>query len=404
MYVMSDTFICNGRIFNVYQQVDDVTHEPIPHRYRCSVTIGRKPNGSPKQKNITGTSVEIVKYRVYALFNVHYHSDLTNRLDITLLQCLNDWLKLHYKHCKAASYETEYYRINQVMGPLIEDIKLQQFSHEAAQELIYRLDDHYSGSVVCACASILRRCLDVHFARGDIRYNPCTHLWLPANKRKKEIVPFTISELRNLFTVAKPGGLDLLYLVCFYCTLRVGEAIALRWSDINFASRSITIRSSVTRGSKLLNIPAGIQNSTKGNEPRTIYVADVVLSYLQQAKKRQLLQKVKAGPAWVDSGFCFTTDFGTPHRYGAIRDHFKKCCIAIGRPDASIHLLRHTDMSMLYANGSSIAEIGEQGGHKNSITTLGYIHPTEITQQRHHEQNNMISKQIAVAAFKQTEL
>ena len=400
MYTLSDTFICNGRIFNIYQQINDATCEPIPHRYRCSVTVGKKPDGSPKQKNISGTSIEIVKYRVYALFNVHYHSDLTNRLDISLLQCLNNWLKLYHKHSKASSYDAIYYRINQVMGPLIEDIKLQQFTHEAAQELIYRLDDRYAGTVVCACASILRRCLDIHFARGDIRYNPCTHLWLPRNKREKEIVPFTVSELQRLFVAAKPSGVDLLFMVCFYCTLRIGEAIALRWSDVNFASRSITVRSSVTRGSKILHIPAGIQNSTKGNEPRTIYFADNVLSYLQQAKNRQLLQKVKAGSSWVDNDFCFTTDFGTPHRYGTVRNHFKKCCITIGRPDASTHFLRHTNTSMLFANGCSISDIGGQAGQKNPITTLDYIHPTEISQQRYREQNNAVANQIAGIAFK----
>ncbi len=387
------TFTCNGRVFKIYQ-LTDKENVPIDNRYRCSVTIGHTTDGKTRQKNISGTTPDIVKYRVYSLFNVRYDAKINNNLNLTLIQCLNDWLDLHYKRYKSSSYEAVHYRINKVMGSFIDGIMLQDFSHDAAQELIYRLDEDYSGAVVHSCGSILKKCLDVHVERGDIGYNPCEHLWLPANRREKDIVPFTISEIQALAEEARKIRLDLLFLVCFYCAMRIGEVIALRWSDIKQETKSITIRSSVSRGSKTLGIPVGIQNSTKSNEPRTIYPPDVVFTYLEQAKKRQELQKVKAALDWKDKNFCFTTDLGDPYHYGAIRDNFKKCCKKIGRPEASTHYLRHTMASMLNANGTSITDISYQVGHSNSITTKTYLHPTEKSQERYRRQLNSISDEI----------
>ena len=356
MTKLFESFTCNGRIFNIYQEVDQAGN-PLPHRFRCSVSIGKKSDGGTKQKFITGTSPEKVKYKVYSLYNVRYEACFTNNLDITLIQCLNDYLQLHYKYEKASSYETVHYRINHVMGPHIRDIKLQEFTHEAAQELIYLLDEDYSGSVVHACESILRNCLDIQVCCHNIPYNPCKNLWLPANEREEEVVPFTVSELNLLFAEARKRRLDLLLLVCFYCAMRIGEAIALQWSDINWNAKFIKIQHSLTRGSKILGIPGGIQNSTKGGSPRTIYPPDIVFTCLKQAQKRQILQKVKSGTDWQENNFCFTDDFGRYHKYGKVRDNFRTICAKINRPDASTHHLRHTMASMLLADGSTITDM-----------------------------------------------
>ena len=394
MTKLVDTFTCNGHFFNIYQEVDKNTGVPVPNRYRCSVSVGRNPNGSTRQKFVTGTSPDKVKYKVYSLFNVRFEAHFTNNLDITLLQCLNDYLNLHYQHEKASSYETVHYRINHIMKPLIEDIKLQEFSHNAAQELIYLLDEDYSGCVVHACESILRNCLDAQVSCHNIPYNPCKNLWMPANKREEELVPFTVAELNMLFAEARKKHLDLLLLVCFYCALRIGEAIALHWSDIDWDAKTIKIQHSLTRGSKILAVPSGIQCSTKGGSSRTIYPPEIVFSYLRQAQKRQELQRIKAGSAWNENDLCFTDDFGRYRKYGMVRDNFKRFCKAINRPDASTHHLRHTMASMLLANGSTITDISYQVGHENPITTKTYLHPTEISQNRYRDQLNTISEQI----------
>ena len=389
--ILVDTIVCAGRFINIYQSTDS-SGQPVSNKYHASVTIGRNENGTSKQKHCTGNSIDKVKYKVYSLFNINYEASFTNNLDLTLLQCLNDWLYVYHQHDKISSRAAMDYRINQVIGPHIQGIKLQAFTQQDAQKLIYILTEDYSGSVVCACASILRRCLDVHVTRRDIPYNPAIHLWLPKNGREKDIVPFTRKEIRKFAELCNQDELGPLFMVCFHCSMRIGEAIALSWSDIDWENKTITIRHTNSRG--FYGQPEGIQDSTKGNQPRTIACGDQVFTYLHKAQPYQVLQKSRAGSSWIDSNLCFTDSNGKSHHYGKILHRFHKICEQLGRPEATPHYLRHTMASYLYDQEETIHNISEILGHNNEITTQVYISPTEITMERHREMNESISKSI----------
>tara|TARA_R110001632_G_scaffold166611_2_gene285038 strand:- start:347 stop:1411 length:1065 start_codon:yes stop_codon:yes gene_type:complete len=60
--------------------------------------------------------------------------------------------------------------------------------------------------------------------------NPCSLINQEIKKERREIDPFTNEEMQLLLK-ALPENIRIFYLIRYYCGLRPGEVIALRWSD-----------------------------------------------------------------------------------------------------------------------------------------------------------------------------
>ena len=60
--------------------------------------------------------------------------------------------------------------------------------------------------------------------------NPCNLISKEIKKEKREIDPFTATDMKQLLA-ALPENLRIFYLIRYHCGLRPGEVIALRWSD-----------------------------------------------------------------------------------------------------------------------------------------------------------------------------
>lgn len=72
--------------------------------------------------------------------------------------------------------------------------------------------------------------------------------WKDGRKaRRQEIAPLNLGEAQALLQAAKGDRLEALYVIALSLVLRLGEALALRWSDVDLEARTLRVNQSVAR-------------------------------------------------------------------------------------------------------------------------------------------------------------
>ena len=82
-----------------------------------------------------------------------------------------------------------------------------------------------------------------------IPFNPCEGVSLPKVKRYRANV-YNVTNIQNLLAITKGTDMYLPVLLCVSLGLRRGEMLALRWSDIDFNKKILSVRSNMVRGEK----------------------------------------------------------------------------------------------------------------------------------------------------------
>ena len=147
--------------------------------------------------------------------------------------------------------------------------------------------------------------------------------------------------------------------------LRLGEAFALEWRDVDFAGREIRVARAFSHGR--IDTP-------KSGHGRTVDMSrqlEAVLRHLHAERKAETLRRGwRDIPAWV---FCTTR--GTMLNKGNVRRVFVRLLKRAELPlHFSPHCLRHTYASLLLQQGESPVYVQRQLGHasiKLTVDTYG---------------------------------
>lgn len=156
--------------------------------------------------------------------------------------------------------------------------------------------------------------------------------------------------------------------------MRRGEALALRWSDVDLPDRTARVRATLVRQDGEL-----IRTEPKSTAAkRTIPLSASALDVLKRAKTRTAAERLRAGSKWSDSGYVFVTEFGEP---SDPRNALRALQVAAERaelPGVGLHTLRHTAASLMLANGVPISTVSRIMGHASIQVTVdiyGHVSP-----------------------------
>lgn len=160
-----------------------------------------------------------------------------------------------------------------------------------------------------------------------------------------------------------------------YTGMRKGEALALKWDDIDFKNRAISIQRTQSIGEKNKLI---IGSPKTKNSYRTIEIDEVTLNYLQEWRIEQRQQLFKLGyNALSDSQLVFSNSNNEMLRPWLVQ----RWNITIGKhaglKHISVHGFRHTHASLLFEAGTPMQDVKERLGHASITTTMNvYTHVT----------------------------
>ena len=225
-------------------------------------------------------------------------------------------------------------------------------------------------SMRCLTASVNRA-----IERGFIEKNPTkgtSKLFAQATVRNGEIQPLNADEVRLfLRTVLEHSPEQYpLFLCAIHTGMRLGEVAALKWGDVDFNGKFLTVRRNYVEGE--------IIPFTKTKKIRRIDLSDTLLDALQQLKRERREVWLKKGnneiPEWV-----FCNQQGNPADMQNVKNrHFYKCLEKAGLRRIRFHDLRHTFASLLIQDGQPLAYIKDQLGHssiKLTVDIYGHLEP-----------------------------
>ena len=262
---------------------------------------------------------------------------------------LIQWLENYIRpSVKVRTYERYRLIVEQHIKDKIGGIELNDLSPLVLQSFITGLLQNgnrktgagLSANSVNAVISVIQNSLKTAHLLGLTKDYTADKLKRPKLK-EKPVECFTLAEQKQIEQAILNGKKDKLYgiLLCLYSGLRIGELIALRWSDIDF-----------TKG--LLTVSKSCHDSKYG----------LIIDDLKDVKKRS------------DSPFVVSAN-GKPVSVRSYQRSFELLLKRLNIPHKGFHSLRHTFATRALECGMDVKTLSEILGHKNPTVTLNrYAH------------------------------
>lgn len=227
-----------------------------------------------------------------------------------------------------------------------------------------------SATTAISTRKVLRRALNQAMKWGLVSRNVVMLTDPPASEHR-EIRPFSPDEARAFLATVTGHRQEALYTVALAVGLRQGEALGLRWEDVDINARELHVRKQVQRiDSKLRLVDLKTPKSR-----RTIPLPPSTIVALKAHRNHQREERLMAGQHWQENGLVFPTMRGTPQDGNNVRVLFQRLVKQAGLPHQRFHDLRHACASLLLAQNIHPRVVMEILGHSNiSITMNTYSH------------------------------
>ena len=356
--------------------------------YRASVYLGvDKLTGKKARTTVTANTKKGVKIKAREAVNAFAANGYSVKEKPTITtyrELVALWWESYKNTIKPNSQQSMEGIVRLHILPVFGDYKLDKLTTPIIQQQVNKWADKANKGEKGAYANysflnnINRRILQYGVTMQVIQHNPARDVIIPRKQQNKEhkIKFFSNQELKQFLDYLEDldqSSYENFFDYVLYKTLlatgcRIGEALALEWSDIDLKKGIISISKTLNRYQET-NTPkskAGL---------REIDIDKATISLLKQYKKRQQVQSWQLGRS---EGIVFTP-FTTKYAYACLlrkrlQSHFK----AAGVPDISFHGFRHTHATIMLYAGIEAKDLQYRLGHSNISMTLNtYVHATK---------------------------
>lgn len=262
------------------------------------------------------------------------------------------------------------------------------------------------------------------FRMGTIKENPCDRIELPKMKKNTDLRVWTVPQAKKFLDVLeeeysvsyssskrriKTTGTEftvkayttkkhdhfqfrVLFHLAIFGGFRRGEIVALKWSDIDFENKSVSINKAFAKTKSKGQILKDTK-TVSGN--RKVVLPSKCFDLLSEWKNEQKRLSLNLGTEWkgqraknYDDNFIFIqTDSGLPmnldtpyHKFKEIINRHNLSCTEEEDklPEIRFHDLRHVSASLLLSENVDIVTVSRRLGHAQVSTTLDvYAHAFE---------------------------
>jgi len=273
-------------------------------------------------------------------------------------------------HLAPRTYEDYADTVKRHIEPYIGKIALDKLTPQDVQRMIVTVTKNVSPQMGYRCRRTLRTALTRAMKWGYVARNVASLTDAP-KVVQREMTALTPDEAKQLLKAVRGDRLEALYTVALALGLRQGEALGLRWQDIDVDARSLTVRYQLQR---VDGKPALVEPKTPKSR-RTLVLPGVAVDALRRHRVRQLEERLWAGSRWQEGGFVFTSSIGTPIDRATIQKQFRTLVTKAELPPMRFHDLRHSAASLLAAQGATARDVMETLGHTQIATTMNlYTH------------------------------
>ena len=172
-------------------------------------------------------------------------------------------------------------------------------------------------------------------------------------------------------------------ILCLFTGLRRGEILGLKWCDVDFERRSISVNKQLVREYKInIGGESKMHYDTKQpktkNAKRTIHMIEPLAKEFEEYKEKLLQWKAENGFVHSEDDFVFPSKINTGLGSKTFYRHYQKILKAADITDINFHTLRHTFATRCLESGMDLLTISKTLGHSSvKITGDVYLHMTQ---------------------------
>ena len=262
---------------------------------------------------------------------------------------------------------------NHIVGGVLGDRTLDRLKPTDIERFIKSLRERdLSDSTVRQTYTVLRAVLDTAVRDGLVARNVAATVKRPT-VQAKEARYLSGEEVRALFQAAEGYRNASLITLLAFTGLRRGEALALKWDDVDLDAGTLRVRGTLAR----VNRGLVVTEPKTARSKRVVSLGPAVVDKLRAHRKEQAEDQLRAGPAWESAGYVFTNEIGGPvDPRNALRS-LSAAAKRAGLDDVNLHTLRHSAATAMLTGGVPLPAVSKMLGHSSiAITGDVYAHVT----------------------------
>jgi len=260
-------------------------------------------------------------------------------------------MKMEFMPSTIAGYETQ---VVKWVHPHWENIEIQSIKKSDVYELIFQKCEGFNTQITrLNLLKRIKRLFQMAVEEGIIDRNPCVGISIRVPEAIQKVL--TSTEVDIFLREAKHSHHRFypVWAAALMTGMRSGELYALKWTDIDFDGRTISV-------SKAWNSKCGI-TPTKTKRSRIVPNPDDLTSFIKEEKSQDEAGTRCVLPRLED------WDHGDQARVT------RAFCVGLGITSVKFHDLRATFITNLLARGESLARVMSIVGHSELKTTNGYL-------------------------------
>lgn len=342
-------------------------------RLRAQITVGHDADGTPIYKWASGYTKKELEANKEELRRAHINGAVAIQRDVLFGEFAADWYRVYKEPYLSASSKSNYRStLNHYLFPEFGDRQMRAVTANQLQEYLNGLAGT-GKTTLNYIMIVLTNCFTLATAQGVIDRNPAEALKPPKAERATRRA-LTSQESAAVLQVIDTHPDGLLLAILYYTGLRRGEALGLRWSDIDFSGRTLRVE----RDIDFVTGKVGTVKTT--TSVRTVPVPDELMTLLNKARQvgsGYIIRAPKTGVFWSQATFV--------RRWRQIQAALLKAAPGIEKDGSGSiltpHYFRHNYASILYRSGVDVLSAQLYLGHTDPATTMRiYTHLADETQ------------------------
>ncbi len=352
------------------------------------ITVGKTPDGKQKRKAFYGKTRKEVQEKLTAALNDINNNVYIEPSKITVEQWMYTWLRDYKKaSVKPKTFMAYEAQVRNHIAPRLGSITLSNLRNNMVQRFVNDLSDKGLEAITIErIVGILKSALAQAVENDLIAKSPASRIKMPLKKEHKPRV-LTVHEQELFMDAAKEHRNGEIFLLILGTGLRIGEALALTWDDVDLEKCVLRVNKTQIEYCEHINGET-IYHRTWGppktkTSNRTIPLIPTLVEMLQGLKIMRDEEKAAFKEAYHDDGLIFCSHSGLSLSNNAIYNKMISISKKTGLEGVHPHTLRHTFATRGLENGIELKVMQELLGHSSiKMTADLYTHVLPETKQK----------------------
>jgi integrase len=297
------------------------------------------------------------------------------RVKLSVGDFLHQWLESEHKAHIAQTTNLRYQGLlKNHITPKLGKYSLQELNPSLVNWLLQEMSKEGLGArSLQQTRSFLSVAMKSAEDKGLIQNNPIAKVRNP-KYRPSEINPLSLEEVRRLLKTYEGTYMGARLHIALVCGLRQGEALGLRWEDVDLANGLLHIHVQIQ---SIAGRKSFATLKTQRSR-RTIALTHETIRALHKQSEIVIGMRSAAGEGWREWGLVFPSRDGIPLVVKTDYKQWQKALQLCGIAPKRLHDARHTAATLMYSSGVGIETISRSLGHSTSaITSRLYVHSAE---------------------------